>query len=131
MRRRLLEQVADLLQLLAQRGRRRRQGNGNRGGALRRSCGGARLNGVAVEAVARTVDREPLLVEQVADATDQQHLVVLVIAPVAAPLDRLELRELLFPVAQHVRLDRTEVTDLADREVALRGDRREVGLSSA
>ena len=38
----------------------------------------------------------------------KQHLVVLVVAAVAAALDRLQLRELLLPIAQHVRLDRTQ-----------------------
>ena len=77
----------------------------------------------------RAVDREALLVEQVADAPDQQHFVMLVIAAVAAPLYRLELRELLLPVAQHVRLDRAQLADLANREIALGGYRRQVGLA--
>jgi hypothetical protein len=61
---------------------------------------------------------------------NQQHFVVLVIAPVAAPLHRLELRELLLPIAEHVRLDRTEVTYLADGEVPLGGDGWQLGLNS-
>src|SRR5690606_29196455 len=50
---------------------------------------------------------------------------VLVVAAVASPLHRLELGEFLLPVAQHVRLDPTQLADLADREVALGGDRRQ------
>ncbi len=101
------------------------------GAAGRRARGGARLGGFAFEAMARAVDREALLVEEVADAADQQHFVVLVVAAVAAPLHRLQLREFLLPVTEHVRLDRTEVADLANREVTLGGDRRQVGVSSA
>src|SRR5689334_3533478 len=81
--------------------------------------------------MARAVDREALLVEQVADAADQQHLVVLVVAAVAATLHRLELRELLLPIAKHVRLHRTQVAHLANREIALGGDLRKVRLGSA
>src|SRR5712691_287259 len=77
-----------------------------------------------VEPVARAADGEALFVGQLADAADQEHLVVLVIAPVAAPLHRLQLRELLLPVAQHVRLHPAEVADFTDREVALGRDRR-------
>ena len=79
--------------------------------------------------MARTVDREALLVEQVANAPDQQYLVVLVVAAVAAPLHRLELSEFLLLITQHVRLDRAKVADLAYGEVALGGYRRERGLS--
>src|SRR5690606_38082470 len=38
------------------------------------------------QAIARTAEREALLVEQRADTTDEQHFVVLVIAAVGAPL---------------------------------------------
>src|SRR5690606_35419730 len=82
------------------------------------------LHAVA-EAVARAADREPLFVQQLADPPHQQHLVMLVIAPVAAPLHRTQLREFLFPVAQHVRLDPAQLADLADREIALGRNRRQ------
>ena len=49
------------------------------------------LSSAVRQAVARATDREALFVKQVADTTDQQHFVVLVVAPVAAPLHRLEL----------------------------------------
>src|SRR6516165_4666539 len=80
--------------------------------------------GVVLQPMAGAVDGEALLVEQVADAPDEQDFVVLVVAAVAAALDRLELREFLLPVTEHVRLNRTEVADLADGEIALGGDRR-------
>src|SRR6185295_9555991 len=103
---------------------------------MRRGARRARLvpvvagNGV-VQAVARPADGEAFLVEQLADAPDQQHLVVLVIAPVAAALDRFQLRELLLPVAQDVRLHPAEIADFTDREVALGRDRRKINFPAA
>src|SRR5262245_54655332 len=47
-----------------------------------------------VEAIPRAADGESLLVQKLADAPNEQHFVVLVIPTVAAPLDRLQLREL-------------------------------------
>src|SRR4029077_1715475 len=93
---------------------------------------GRARNGVGLgqlaQALARAADGEALFVQQAADAADHLHVVVLVVAAVAPALDRLELRELLLPVAQHVRLDRAQLADLANREVSLGGDRRQLGL---
>ena len=50
---------------------------------------------------------------------------VLVIAAVAAALDRLELGEFLLPVAKDVRLHATQFADFADGEVALGRDGRQ------
>ena len=75
-----------------------------------------------LQAVARTTDGEALFVEQIADAADHQHFVVLVVAPVAAPLDRPQLRELLLPVTQHMRFDTAQLGDFTDGEVALGWD---------
>ena len=47
----------------------------------------------------------------------------------SAALHRLQLREFLFPVTQHVRLDPAQVAHFTDREVALGGDRRQLGLN--
>src|SRR5690606_5208336 len=80
--------------------------------------------GVA-QAIACTADGKALLVKQVAYAANEQNLVVLVITAVAAPLDRLELGEFLFPVAKHMRLDATQVADLTDGEIALGRNRRQ------
>src|SRR5690349_23417484 len=77
------------------------------------------------ELVARATDGEALLVQQRADLADDDHVLALVVAAVAAALHGLELRELLFPVAQHVRLHAAEVADFADREIALAGDDRQ------
>src|SRR5258708_33793044 len=42
---------------------------------------------VATELVARTANGEALLIEQAADLADDDHILVLVVATVAAPLD--------------------------------------------
>src|SRR3954466_2521553 len=84
-----------------------------------------------VEAVARAADGEAFFVQQLADAADQQDFVMLVVAPIAAALDGLELREFLLPVAEHVRLHPTKIAHLTDGEVALRGDRREISFPAA
>jgi len=81
---------------------------------------------VALEAIARAADREALLVEQAANLANDQHVLALVVAAVAAPLDRLQLRKFLFPIAQHMRLHAAQVTDFTDREVALAGNRRQI-----
>src|SRR5690606_39558899 len=44
------------------------------------------------EAVARATDREALLVQQFSDAANPKHFVVLIVATVAAPLHRPQLR---------------------------------------
>src|SRR5687768_573839 len=81
---------------------------------------------VAHEPLAGAADREPLFVEQASNLADDQHVLALVVAAVAAALHGFELREFLLPVTQHVRLDCAELADLADREVAFAGNRREV-----
>jgi hypothetical protein len=60
-----------------------------------------------IEAMARAADGKAFLVQELSDATDQQHLVVLVVAPIATPLHRLELGEFLLPITKHMRLDDT------------------------
>src|SRR5207248_1198845 len=84
-----------------------------------------------VQAVPRAADGEAFLVEEFADAADEQHLVVLVVAPIAAALDGLQLGKFLLPIAQHVRLHAPQVAHLTDSEVALRRDRRELSLPAA
>ena len=48
---------------------------------------------------------------------------MLIIAPVAASFDGLELRELLLPVPEDMGLDAAQVADLTNGEVTLRGNR--------
>ena len=81
---------------------------------------------VALQAIARAADREALFVQQAADLADDEHVLALVIAAIAAALDGLELRELLLPVAQDVGLHPAKVADFTDGEVALAGDRRQL-----
>src|SRR5690606_17621165 len=85
---------------------------------------------VAFQAQAGAADGVALLVQQATDLADHQHVVALVVAAVAAALDRLERRELGFPVAQHVRLHVAQLADLADGEVALGRDRREFAVAA-
>src|SRR6202162_2004354 len=80
---------------------------------------------IARELVASTTDREALVVQQTADLTDDDDILPLVVAAIATPLHRFELRKFLLPVAQHVRLHAAELTDLADGEIPLSRYRRQ------
>src|SRR5699024_5755753 len=71
------------------------------------------------QTVAGTGNGEAFFIQQIADAPNEQDLVVLIVAPVASSLQGFQLGELLLPVAQHMRLDQAEIGDLANREVAL------------
>src|ERR1700726_3215777 len=59
---------------------------------------------VAGEAVARAADGKPLFIQQAAYLPNDQHVLALIVAAVPAALDRLELREFLLPIAQHMWL---------------------------
>jgi len=83
---------------------------------------------VAGKAVARAADREPLFVEQAPNLPNDEHILALIVTPIAAPLDRLQLRKFLLPVAQHVRLHAAQIAHFADGEVALPRDRRQFGV---
>jgi len=83
-----------------------------------------RLGVVARKALACTADREALVIEQAADLANDQDVLSLVIAAIAATLDRLELRELLLPVPEDMRLDSAEVAHFTYREVTLPRYRR-------
>ena len=76
--------------------------------------------------LARAGDREALFVKQVANLADQDYVLPLIVAPVAAPLDGFELWKFLLPVPQHMRFDFAEVADLADSQIALARYRREI-----
>src|SRR6478736_2008491 len=78
---------------------------------------------LALEALAGAGNGVALLVQQTADLPDHQHIVALVIAAVAAALDRGQGFELGLPIPQHVRLDVAQLADLTNGEVALRRDR--------
>ena len=59
------------------------------------------------KAMASAADGESLAVEQFANASNQKDFMVLVIAAIATPFHRFELRKFLFPIAKHMRLDAT------------------------
>ena len=48
---------------------------------------------------------------------------MLVVTPVAAPLDWLLLGKFLFPITQHMRLYAAQLADFTDREIAFGRDR--------
>jgi len=82
MRRLAAQDVEDDLDFLAQRGE------------IRLVCSSraivlGRLGDNFVEAVARAADSETLIVQEITDAPDQEDFVVLIVTPVATPLDRL------------------------------------------
>ena len=83
---------------------------------------------VAREAVASPADGKALLIQQAADLPDDQHILPLIVAPVAAPLDGFELREFLLPVAQHMGFDAAQVADFTDGEIPLPRDRRQFAI---
>ena len=80
-----------------------------------------------LQAIARPTDGEALVVQQVADASDHQHLVVLVIPAVASPFHGPQLGELLLPIAQDMRLDATQLRNFTNREVPLGGNGWKLG----
>src|SRR5690606_39771767 len=86
------------------------------------------VTGVQTCALPISADRETLLVEQAADLANHEHVLALVVAAIPAALDRLELRKLLLPVAQHVRLHAAQLAHLADREVTLPRNRRQFAV---
>jgi len=64
-------------------------------------------------------------VEEASDLADQDDVLALVVATVAATLDRFEVRKFLFPVAQDMWFDFAQVAHLTNGEVTLVGNRRE------
>src|SRR5271170_5480141 len=81
------------------------------------ALGGVGASFLASELVASAADREALVVQEAADLADHNHVLALVIAPVAASLDGLQLGEFLFPIPQHMRLHAAQVAHLADGEI--------------
>src|SRR5438105_15954592 len=88
---------------------------------------GARL--FAGQLVSRPAYGEALVVEEAPDLAHHEHVLALVVAPVAAPLDQLELRGFLLPVAHHVRLDAAQLTHLSDRAVPIAVNRWPLGAT--
>ena len=78
---------------------------------------------VAGEAVPCAANGESLFIQEAAYLPNDQHVLPLIVPTVAAALDGLELGKLLFPVAQHMRLDAAQVADFTDGEIPLPRDR--------
>ena len=77
------------------------------------------LGFLAGQALAGTADGETLIVQQAPNLPDDQNVLALIIAAIAASLDGLELRELLFPIPEDMRLYRTKIADFTDCEISL------------
>jgi len=84
-----------------------------------------------IEPVPSTAYGESFFIKQLADASYQQHFVMLIVTSIASTLDRFELREFLLPVAQHVRLYPAQLADLTDGEVAFGRDGGQARLAGA
>jgi hypothetical protein len=78
-----------------------------------------RFGFVAGEALSCPADGEPVVVKKAANLPNDQHVLPLIIAAIASPLDRFQLWKFLFPVAKHVRLDSAQVADFPYREISL------------
>ena len=79
---------------------------------------------VAGKAVPCAANGKPLFIQEAPDLPNDQHVLPLLIAAVAATLDGLELGEFLLPIAQHMRLDAAQVADFTDGEIPFSRDRR-------
>jgi hypothetical protein len=82
----------------------------------------------AGEAVPCAADSKALLIQEAANLPNDQHVLALIVPAVTAALDRLQLREFLLPIAQHMGFDAAQVADFADGEVALPRDRRQFAI---
>ena len=60
------------------------------------------FNALFAQHFLNAADRHPIVMQQLFDATQQQHIGGPVIPPPAGTLDRFHLRELAFPKAQHM-----------------------------
>src|SRR3974390_2943943 len=83
---------------------------------------------IAGEPIASATDGETLFIQEAANLPDDQYVLALIVAAIAAALHGLELRELLLPIAQHMGLDAAQITHFADREIAFSRDRRQIAI---
>ncbi len=80
---------------------------------------------VARKLLSCAADCETVLIEKASDLPNDEHILTLIVAPIAAPFDRFELREFLLPISEDVRLYSAQIAHFANREIALTWDRRE------
>ena len=85
--------------------------------------------GFRAEVLARALDGESLVVEQLLDAQHAFHVALAVHALVRAALYRLQLREFAFPEAQYVGGQAAQAGHFADAEVELVGNENVVGFA--
>ncbi len=74
--------------------------------------------------LASAANRKAMLVKQRSDLANQYDVLSLIVSAVTPALQRLEVRELLFPVAKHVRLHPAQLAHFTDGEIPLAGDYR-------
>ena len=79
---------------------------------------------VAGQPIPSSANGKPLLIQEAPNLTNNEHVLPLVIASIAAPLYWLQLREFLLPIAQYVGFHAAQVADFTDGEVTLPRDRR-------
>ena len=83
---------------------------------------GSRL--IAGKTLAGATNRKTVVVKETTNLTNDQHILALIIASITAPRYRLQLWKLLLPIAQHMRLDRTQVAYLTYSEITFAWDWR-------
>src|SRR5690606_13691989 len=71
-----------------------------------------------LQLVASPADGESLVIQELPDAPDHEHFMVLVIAAVASPLHGAQLRELLLPIPEYVWFDSAQIPHFANGEIA-------------
>src|SRR5690606_13292560 len=88
--------------------------------------GGLFLGILAAEPLPRPADGKALVVQQRADLADQQHILTLVVAAIAAALDRVEHGKRPCTLAQHRGLHIAQLADFTDGEIACAVNRCEL-----
>jgi hypothetical protein len=69
--------------------------------------------------LARATDCEAFIIQKASDLADNQNVLSLIIAAIAAPFNRLQLWKFLLPIPEYMRLNRAKIAYLTDREVTL------------
>jgi hypothetical protein len=77
------------------------------------------LRGFARQLQACATDSIPLVVQQTANLSDQDHIVSLIITAISPPFDGFKLGKLLLPITQNMRLNFAQVAYLTDCKVSL------------
>ena len=78
-----------------------------------------RLGVIARKPLSRSTNRESLVIQEAPDLSNDQYVLTLVIAAIASTLYGLQLWELLLPIPEYVRLDRTKIAYFTNRKVTL------------